>query len=481
MSDTTLVGAPTGQDDGATTARGTGRHGVGKTSWLSPDEHAARGKDGRAAAPRSSHAAWDPPADRPDPVTLLVEQAVGRVPNLLPIRYGRMLVSPFTFYRGAAAIMASDLATTPTSGLRVQLCGDAHLSNFGGFGSPERDLVFDINDFDETLPGPWEWDVKRLAASMVVAGRDNGMSSKDCRSVAERTAQEYRTAMRTFAGQSNLDVWYAQLDEAELNQRIGQLGKKARKRYKRSVAKALSKDSARAVRKLTHVVDGERRIVSDPPLIVPIEELSGGDTQLEDEVVGAAMGGYHDSLDRDRRRLLDGYRVVHSARKVVGVGSVGTRAWIVLLVGRDGDDPLFLQFKQAQRSVLAPYAGRSVFQNEGRRVVEGQRLLQASGDIFLGWTRVKVRGNTLDFYVRQLWDWKASADIVAMKRPMLEAYGRTCGWTLDRIAIASYLGRSERFDAAVGAFAERYADQNERDYQTFIDAVQSGRVVAERL
>jgi uncharacterized protein (DUF2252 family) len=489
MSDTTLVGAPTGRGAGETTTRDTTWRGVGTASWLSPDERAARGKDGRAAAPRSSHAVWDPPADRRDPVALLIDQAVGRVPDLLPIRYGRMLVSPFTFYRGAAAIMAADLATTPASGLRAQLCGDAHLSNFGGFGSPERDLVFDINDFDETLPGPWEWDVKRLAASMVVAGRDNGMSAKECRGVAERTVQEYRSAMRTFAGQSNLDVWYARLDEAELNQRVGELGKKTRKRYKRGVAKALSKDSARAVRKLTHVVDGERRIVSDPPLIVPIEELSGGDARLEDEIMDAAMGGYHDSLDRDRRRLLDGYRVVHSARKVVGVGSVGTRAWIVLVVGRDDDDPLFLQFKEAQQSVLAPYAGRSAFQNAGRRVVEGQRLLQTASDIFLGWTRVTVRGDTFDFYVRQLWDWKASADVASMTPSMLEAYGRTCGWTLahaharsgDRIAIASYLGKSERFDAAVGAFAERYADQNEQDYQTFVDAVQSGRVEAERL
>lgn len=489
MSGTTAVGTPEAQEVSGTTSRDTGRRGIGTAPWLSPDEREARGKDGRAAAPRSSHAAWDRPADRPDPVGLLVEQGVGRVPDLLPIRYGRMLVSPFTFYRGAAAVMASDLATTPTSGLRAQLCGDAHLSNFGGFGSPARNLVFDINDFDETLPGPWEWDVKRLAASMVVAGRDNGVSGKDCRDIAERTVQAYRTTMRTFAEQSNLDVWYARLTEADLNQRIGELGKKGRKRYKRAVAKALGKDSGRAVRKLTDIVDGERRIVSDPPLIVPIEEITEGDVQLEGEVMGAALGGYYESLDRDRKRLLDGYRLVHSARKVVGVGSVGTRAWIVLLVGRDGDDPLFLQFKQAQQSVLAPYAGRSAFFNEGRRVVEGQRLLQAAGDILLGWTRVKARGDTFDFYVRQLWDWKASADVVAMTSSGLEAYGRTCGWTLaraharsgDRIAIASYLGKSDRFDAAVGEFAERYADQNEQDYQAFADAVDAGRVDAERV
>jgi uncharacterized protein (DUF2252 family) len=485
MSDTMLVG----QDETAA-ASDEGLHGVGGAAWLPPDEHAARGKDARAAVPRSSHASWEPPADRPDPVTLLVEQAAGRVPELLPIRYGRMLVSPFTFYRGAAAIMASDLATTPTSGLRVQLCGDAHLSNFGGFASPERDLVFDINDFDETLPGPWEWDVKRLAASMVVAARDNGLSAQECRDTAEATVRRYRTAMRAFAEQSQQDMWYARLDEAQLTERVvANASKKFRKRYERGVAKALGKDSMRALRKLTQIVDGEPQIVSDPPLIMAVEELSGGDKQLEDEVMRAALGGYYESVNRDLRRLLDGYRVVHAARKVVGVGSVGTRAWIVLLVGRDEGDPMFLQFKQAQRSVLAPYAGRSVFLNEGRRVVEGQRLLQAASDIFLGWTRVKARGDTYDFYVRQLWDWKASADIVAMRQPALRAYGEVCGWTLargharsgDRIAIASYLGKGANFDRAVADFAVSYADQNERDYEDFAAAVESGRLDAERI
>lgn len=477
----------TSDGSGPTSGRG-GRHGIGNMSWLSPEERTAIGKDARAAAPRSSHAAWEPPPDRPDPVALLAAQEVGRVPELLPIRYGRMLVSPFTFYRGAATILASDLAATPASGLRVQLCGDAHLSNFGGFGSPDRALVFDINDFDETLPGPWEWDVKRLAASMVVAGRDNGLSPDVCHGVAESAVRSYRTAMRSFAEQSNLDVWYSRLHEAEIAQRIvARLGKKARGRYRRNVAKALGKDSVRALTKLTRVVDGERRIVSDPPVIVPMKEVVQGDAQLEDEVMDAAIGGYYESLDRDRRRLLDGYRVVDSARKVVGVGSVGTRAWIVLLIGRDEQDPLFLQFKQAQQSVLAPYAGRSAFLNEGRRVVEGQRLLQAASDIFLGWTRVKVRGTSFDFYVRQLWDWKASADIVAMKPSTLDAYGQACGWTLaraharsgDRIAIAGYLGAGTRFDAAVAEFGVRYADQNEQDYEAFVAAVESGRVEAQ--
>ncbi|HSJ43165.1 MAG TPA: DUF2252 domain-containing protein [Euzebyales bacterium] len=485
MSDTVAardgaIGTPAraAADEGA-------RRGVGSAPWLSPDERAALGRDARAATPRSSHAAWEPSVDRPDPVAQLVEQAEGRVPDLVPIRYGRMLVSPLAFYRGAANIMASDLATTPASGLRVQLCGDAHLSNFGGFGSPERDLVFDINDFDETLPGPWEWDVKRLAASMVVAGRDSGLTTEECRGLATSAVGEYRTAMRQFAEWSNLEVWYARLHEAEIAQRlVRRLDKKSRRRLERNVARARTKDSMRAFAKLTHLVDGEPRIVSDPPLIVPMEEISQGDTQLENEVLDAAIGGYYESLDRDRRRLLDGYRVVHSAHKVVGVGSVGTRAWIMLLLGRDGQDPLFLQFKQAQRSVLAPHAGRSAFLNEGRRVVEGQRLLQAASDILLGWTRVKLRGQSFDFHVRQLWDWKASADVAAMKHSGLDAYGRSCGWTLahgharsgDRIAIASYLGRGCNFDAAVAAFAVGYADQNERDYQAFVKAVESGRL-----
>lgn len=459
--------------------------GTGTAGWHAPDERAARGRAARADAPRSAHAAWEPPADRADPVDLLEEQSRGRVPELVPLRYGRMLVSPFTFYRGAAAIMASDLAATPRSGLRVQLCGDAHLSNFGGFGSPDRDLVFDINDFDETLPGPWEWDVKRLAASFSVAGRALGLAAAERRVIASHTVRSYRGAMRTFAAQTNLEVWYARLDVAEVVRRwSADLKKSGRKRFKRTVAKARSKDSMRALSKLTHVVDGEPRIVSDPPIVVPIEDLSRGDAEWAQEVVGTAYQGYHESLDRDRRHLLDGYRPVHWARKVVGVGSVGTRAWIVLLLGRDDQDPLFLQFKEADRSVLAPYAGRSVFANAGRRVVEGQRLLQAAGDIFLGWTRVTVDGRTLDFYGRQLWDWKASADVEAMTASALEAYGQACGWTLaraharsgDRIAIAHYLGSGTNFDEAIAAFSERYADQNERDHEAFTRAAEAGRL-----
>lgn len=488
MADPVLAGDGTSGSAAQPDEAGNGRRSAGLARWLGPDERASLGRAARATAPRSAHANWEPSPDRADPVDLLQHQASGRVPELVPLRYGRMLVSPFTFYRGGAAVMASDLAATPQSGLRVQLCGDAHLSNFGGFGSPDRNLVFDINDFDETLPGPWEWDVKRLAVSFSVAGRERGLSGEQRRGIVVSAVREYRVAMRQFAAQSNLDVWYARLDEAEMLRRWRKdVGASGRKRLERTVAKARAKDSMRAFSKLTRAVGGEPRIISDPPLIVPIEELSRGDAQWADDVTAAAYEGYRESLDRDRRHLLDGYRLIHWARKVVGVGSVGTRAWIALLLGRDDQDPLFLQFKEAQQSVLAPYAGRSVFGNDGRRVVEGQRLLQAASDIFLGWTRVTVAGQSFDFYVRQLWDWKASADVDAMSTSGMTAYGEACGWTLaraharsgDRIAIAHYLGSGDNFDAAVAGFAERYADQNERDYRAFVGAVESGRLDAQ--
>jgi uncharacterized protein (DUF2252 family) len=487
MADRVLAGDGTSGSAAQSDRAGDGGRQTSLARWLTPDERASLGKAARATVPRSAHASWEPPPDRADPVDLLEEQAGGRVPELVPLRYGRMLVSPFTFYRGGAAVMASDLAATPQSGLRVQLCGDAHLSNFGGFGTPDRDLVFDINDFDETLPGPWEWDVKRLAASFSVAGRERGLLAKERCDIVSSAVRAYRVAMRQFAAQSNLDVWYARLDEAEMLRRWSKdVGKAGRKRFEHTAAKARAKDSMRAFSKLTHAVGGEPRIVSDPPLIVPIEELSRGDAQWADEVTGAAYAGYHESLDRDRRHLVDGYRPVHWARKVVGVGSVGTRAWIALLLGRDDQDPLFLQFKEAQQSVLAPYAGRSVFGNDGRRVIEGQRLLQAASDIFLGWTRVTVARQSLDFYVRQLWDWKASADVDTMSTSTMTAYGEACGWTLaraharsgDRIAIAHYLGSGGNFDAAVAEFSERYADQNERDYRAFVGAVESDRLDA---
>jgi uncharacterized protein (DUF2252 family) len=401
-----------------------------------------------------------------------------------------MLVSPFAFYRGGALIMASDLAGTPRSGIQVQLCGDAHLSNFGGFGAPDRDLVFDINDFDETLPGPWEWDVKRLAASFAIAGRERGLSPSERRAALLMTVKQYREGMRAFATMGNLDVWYARLDAKGIIERLRrENAHKELRTFERNVDKAKMKDSARAFAKLAVTVDGEPRIRSDPPLIVPIAELISEDDVAQ--VVAWLRGilrSYRRSLSGDRRHLLESFRYGDLARKVVGVGSVGTRAWIVLLLGRDTDDPLFLQFKQAEESVLAPFVGESRFANQGQRVVEGQRLMQASSDIFLGWDRVVgIDGVTRDFFVRQLWDWKTSADVMKLTPDGIGIYGQMCGWTLaraharsgDRIAIAKYLGGSTVFDEAIADFAEGYADQNERDYGAFSDAVKAGSIAAQ--
>jgi uncharacterized protein (DUF2252 family) len=455
----------------------------------SPAERAARGKAARAEVPRSSHAGWKPGA-RQDPVAVLAEQGRSRVADLVPVRYGRMLVSPFTFYRGAAAVMAADLAQTPQSGIRVQLCGDAHLSNFGGFASPDRELVFDINDFDETLPGPWEWDVKRLATSVEIAGRDLEFKPAARQSAVLATVRAYREAMRQFASMRNLDVWYARLDAAGILERVGQrVDGKARKAFSQQLEKARAKDSMRAFSKLTCVVDGQQRIVSDPPLIVPIEDLMpGADGEAIEEDIRQLLHSYRSSLAGDRRRLLEGFRYVHLAHKVVGVGSVGSRAWIVLLMGRDDQDPLFLQVKEAQASVLEPFAGAARQRNRGQRVVEGQRLMQAAGDILLGWLRVAqgLDGQQRDFYVRQLWDWKVSAELETMRPSVMSAYGQLCGWTLarahartgDRIAIAAYLGSGDTFDRALVAFAEAYADQNERDHRALAEAAESGAVTA---
>jgi uncharacterized protein (DUF2252 family) len=455
-------------------------------------ERAARGKAAREHTPRSSHAGWEPAAEREDPVAILQGQAASRVPELVPIRYGRMLVSPFTFYRGAAAIMAADLAHTPDSGLRVQLCGDAHLSNFGVFASPEREMLFDVNDFDETLPGPWEWDVKRLAASMCVAGRDRGLSKQETADVLAWTAQAYRQAMRGFAQMSNLDVWYAKLGAEDVMAvvRAQQLvkGKQLQKMEKRLEA-ARAKNSTRAVLKLTETVDGELRFVSEPPLIVPIRDLLGEDESEQLRVrLQDMLADYRDSLSDEYGVLLSDYSFQSIARKVVGVGSVGTRAWVLLFVGRDEQDPLVLQAKEAQPSVLELYAGASQYNNHGQRVVEGQRLMQAAGDILLGWLPARgVDGVERDFYVRQLWDGKLSVEIETLGHPALRAYGALCAWTLarahartgDRIAIASYLGQGGVFDQAIVDFSEAYADQNERDYQALVEAVKSGRVQAE--
>ena len=459
---------------------------------LTAAERAARGKAARASVPRTSHAVFEPAADRPDPVALLEEQAATRVPELVPIRWGRMLVSPFTYYRGAALPMASDLATTPVSGLPVQACGDAHLSNFGIFGSAERRLVFDVNDFDETLPGPWEWDVKRLTASLEVAARDNGFPAKQRRDIVLAAVASYRLAMRGFAAMTNLEVWYARTDVEQLRADLdAQMTGRQRKRFDEGVAKARTSDSMRAVAKLTRVVDGRPQIISDPPLLVPAVEL------LPDEEARAAfvaqlgrlIAQYRRTLETDRRYLLETFEPCDLARKVVGVGSVGTRCWIMLFLGRDTADPLFLQVKEAEKSVLSRFVGASKYPNQGQRVVAGQRLMQAASDIFLGWQRIEagLDGVTRDFYVRQLRDWKLSLDIATMAPAGMRAYGEVCGWTLaraharsgDRIAIAAYLGTSDVFDRAITDFASAYADQNERDYEALADAAKSGRITAE--
>jgi uncharacterized protein (DUF2252 family) len=457
----------------------------------SPDERAAAGKAARKKVPRSSHGDWEWPARRRDPVKVLEDQAKTRVQELVPIRYGRMLASPFTFFRGAAAIMAMDLAKTPESGLRVQACGDAHLSNFGVFAAPDRREVLDVNDFDETLPGPWEWDVKRLAASFAIAGRDRNFTPKETRTAVLRTVRSYREAMREFAAMRNLDVWYARLDVDTLLADLAQVATaKAMKAARKDVAKAGKKNSLRAFDRLVRVVDGEPRIISDPPLLVPARELVSEDQAQElEERILELLGRYRESLKGDRRHLFDGYRFVEMARKVVGVGSVGTRAWVVLMMGRDGQDPLFLQAKEAEASVLEPYVGESEFGNHGERVVEGQWLMQASSDILLGWLPALGLDDDRkrDFYVRQLWDGKRSVEIETLPPEGLEIYGRVCGWTLaraharsgDRIAIGSYLGKGDTFDQAIAEFSEGYADQNELDYGALADAAKSGRIQAE--
>ncbi|MGC0418109.1 DUF2252 domain-containing protein [Embleya sp. AB8] len=458
----------------------------------SPRERAERGRAARARAPRSSHAEYAPTERRPDPMAVIERQSASRVPELVPIRYGRMAESPFRFYRGAAAIMAGDLAGTATSGLRVQVCGDAHMLNFRLLASPERLLLFDLNDFDETLPGPWEWDVKRLATSLVIAGRENGFTDRERADVVRTTVRFYREAMRGFARMRNLDVWYAKADADRVRALAsGQLHKRARRQVSRALAKARTRDSLQAFGKLTRTVDGEPRIISAPPLITPIAELSsgrGGDALAGR--LGELIERYRRTLRSDLCRLLDQYTVVDIARKVVGVGSVGTRCWILLLLGRDREDPLFLQAKEADESVLAAHVGAGSTATQGERVVAGQRLMQAAGDLLLGWERVDgIDGRARDFYVRQLRDWKGVAEPALMAPQGMRVFGELCGATLaraharsgDRIAVAAYLGGGDRFDRAVATFAESYADQNERDHAALLEAVRTGRVTAEQL
>jgi uncharacterized protein (DUF2252 family) len=468
---------------------------AGEGTHLTPEERKALGRAARARVPREAHAELSPGAGR-DPVGLLIEQERTRVPELVRIRHGRMLVSPFTFYRGAALIMAADLATTPSPGLRTQLCGDAHLANFGAYASPERRLVFDINDFDETLPGPFEWDVKRLATSFVVAARHTELSAKRCRKLALAVVGSYRRAMRAFAGQTILDVWYAHLNIEDLLEEFKlSLSPKKLERDEADIeaaesllARAHTRTSLQAVAKLTTVTGGRRQIVSAAPLIVPVDEVTGMDTTEVLHALRGLLATYRGTLQSDRRALLDHFSLTDVAHKVVGVGSVGLRAWVLLFEAGLGAESLVLQAKQAEASVLAAYAGASEYANHAERVVAGQHLMQASSDIFLGWLASSpADGWTEDYYLRQLRDWKASAELDQMSPRSFDVYARLCGWTLaraharggDRIAIAGYLGRSDAFDRAVADFAEAYADLNERDHAALAEAVAAGRVEAE--
>ncbi|WP_395298098.1 DUF2252 domain-containing protein [Kitasatospora hibisci] len=454
-----------------------------------PAERAASGRAARRTAPRSAHAEYRPGPQRRDPLAILEAQSARRVQELVPIRYGRMSESPFRFYRGAAAIMASDLADSPDSGIRAQLCGDAHMLNFRLLASPERQLVFDINDFDETLPGPWEWDVKRLASSLVIAARANGFEDAERAAIVGATVRSYREAMRRFAGMHNLDVWYTRMDADRLRELAeGRVSRHGLRGLDQAMAKARTRDSLQAFGKLTEVVGGQARIAADPPLLVPLGDFL---PTLEQSALMSLflglVGRYGRTLSSDRRHLLSGYRLVDVARKVVGVGSVGTRCWIFLLLGRDDDDPLFLQAKEADESVLAAHVGASEYRNQGERVVSGQRLMQATSDIFLGWERVEgIDGRTRDFYVRQLRDWKGIVVAEDMVPRGMRAFGELCGTTLaraharsgDRIAIAAYLGKSDVFDRALVRFAESYADQNERDHAALLTAIRTGRLPA---
>ncbi len=479
---------PGGRSSSSTARASRHRH-------LTVEERVARGRAAREVTPRSIHGAFRPSTDRPDPVALLEGQADSRVPELVPIRYGRMLESPFAFFRGGALLMGVDLATTPRSGINVQLCGDAHLANFGVFGSPERKMLFDINDFDETLPGPWEWDVKRLAASLEVAGRDLGFGGGTRRAVVKAAVGQYRAQMRESAELSTLDAWYDHLDADAIMAWIAnevaakRLGKREAGEAAHDFEKARTRDHLRVFGKRVGDVDGSPRIAAEPPLIVPIEDLAGpgAATEAIEKWVEDLIRSYRRTLGRHHHPIEE-FKYVHAARKVVGVGSVGTQAMILLMVGRDERDVIFLQAKEAQASVLERFAGESEHENHAQRVVVGQRLMQAASDFFLGWVRVKdIDGRSRDYYLRQLHDWKGSADIESFRPEGATLYGRLCGATLaraharwgDRIAIASYLGKGEVFDEAVANFASAYADQNETDYAALVAAVSSGRIEAQ--
>lgn len=467
----------------------------------SKDASLERGKSLRSQVPRKSHAQWSPDAQRPDPVELLRSQGKSRVQELLPLRYERMSVSAFTFYRGGALIMAEDLSHTPTTGIRVQTCGDAHISNFGLFSSPERRTVFDINDFDETLPGPWEWDIKRLAASVEICGRDNGFGKKRRKEAVLACVRGYREGMARFADMGNLDVWYAHLDLDTIVERLATKAEKPDaplidpKSGKKAIKKAKRKNSIRAIRKLTEVVDGELRIVSDPPIVVPLRDLANhiGDElfsePFEEEALArlmrAVLAKYCMSLPEDKRHIMNSYEAVDMAHKVVGVGSVGMRAWIIVLRGADENDPLVLQVKEAQESVFERFVGRSTYGQHGHRVVAGQRAMQGTSDMLLGWCRLpSLDGHHKDYYIRQLWNGKGSLDLSRLNEAQLAKFAEACGITLahahartgDRFAIASYLGTSDTFDQAIASFARAYAKQNEADYKRFLKALKNGEL-----
>lgn len=454
-----------------------------------PAERAAFGRQVRSTVPRSRHGAWEPTADRTDPLEILALQATTRLPDLVPIRYGRMAESAFAFYRGAAAVMAADLGREVQTGLNVQLCGDAHLSNFGGFASPERDMIFDVNDFDETIPGPFEWDLKRLAASFEIAARARDLDEVDRRAVVTRSARSYRSAIREFATMRNLEIWNSLMDVGAIRARWGsEVTRSVNELLARRVAKAQSKDHLKALAELTVEKDGKLRFISDPPLMVPVEEAFTDVYSYHNltNLLGA-LSDYRATLSGDRQRLIDKYEFTDLARKVVGVGSVGTRCWVALFVGRDSSDPLVLQVKQAERAVGEPFLLQSQYENQGQRVVEGQRLMQGASDIFLGWDQFQGEdGITRDFYLRQLWDWKLSARIDRMPLDMFAVYGELCGWVLaraharsgDAIAIGAYLGAGDRFDQSMWEFARTYADQNDRDFARLQQAVASGQVAA---
>jgi len=459
------------------------------------EDRQARGLAARSDAPRSSHGRWEPPPNRPDPIALIEEQAESRLPELVPIRHGRMLASPSTFYRGAAVIMAADLAGSPRSGVTVQLCGDAHLSNFGLFGTPERQMLFDINDFDETLPGPWEWDVKRFAASFEIVGRDRGFARADRRAIVMAGVREYRDRMRQAAGMRTLDAWYDHLEVGQLLDRVrdevrrGRLSKTEARRAERRVAEAATRDCVRVFAKRVREVDAGLKIAAEPPLIVPVEDLVVPGTEWEgtEALIKKLLSSYRRTLAHQHHPIEE-FRLIDTARKVVGVGSVGTRCYILLMVGRDDRDPLFLQVKEAQASVHERFLGRSEFAHHGERVVAGQRLMQAASDIFLGWQRIRgLDGRTRDYYVRQFHDWKGGADVERLLVPGATLYARICGATLaraharwgDRIAIAAYLGKGDAFDRAIADFSSAYADQNQRDYEAFVEAIRSGRLAAQ--